>query len=56
VDVVVELEPGASHRALADLEDTLERLLERDVDVVLSDLLRDGVRREVEREGVSLLG
>jgi hypothetical protein len=34
----------------------LERLLDRDVDVVLVGLMRDSVRKEVLEHGVSLLG
>jgi len=56
VDVAVELKPGTPHRTLRHLEEDLERLLDRDVDVVLVSLMRDSVRKEVLENGVSLLG
>jgi predicted nucleotidyltransferase len=56
VDVAVDLEPGTPHRVLSELEEQLEHLFDRDVDVVLTNLLRDSVRREVDEHGVSLVG
>jgi uncharacterized protein len=56
VDVAVDLKPGTPHRTLRHLEEDLERLLDRDVDVVLVSLMRDSVRKEVQEHGVSLLG
>ena len=56
VDVAVDLEPGTPHRVLPELEEQLERLFDRDVDVVLRDLLRDSVRKEIDEHGVCLVG
>jgi uncharacterized protein len=56
VDVAVDLEPGTPRRVLSELELQLERLFDRDVDVVLRDLLRESVRTEVDEHGVSLVG
>jgi predicted nucleotidyltransferase len=56
VDVAVRLAPGITRRAevRASLEEELERLLRRDVDVVLEETLKPSVREVVEREGVAL--
>lgn len=56
LDIAVDLAPGTSHRVLAQLEEQLERLFDRDVDVVVKQLLRDRVRREVDEHGVTLVG
>ena len=56
VDVAVDLKPGTPHRVLSELELQLERLFDRDVDVVLRSLLRESVRNEVDEHGVSLVG
>ena len=52
VDFLVSLEPGRTLLDLARLETRLEKLLERRVDVVTPENLRDAVRQTVLREAV----
>jgi len=56
VDVLVSFEPGvrATVRSLARLESDLERIFQRDVEVVRADQLRPEVKRKVEEEAVPL--
>lgn len=58
LDVLVRPRPGARLGIfdLVALEDELEDLFERDVDVVTPGALSDGIRPRVEREAVALYG
>lgn len=52
VDLLVDLEPGRTLFDLAALEERLEQLLGRPVQVATARELRDSVRREAERDAV----
>ncbi|HEY0779074.1 MAG TPA: nucleotidyltransferase family protein [Gemmatirosa sp.] len=52
VDVLVDLDPGRTLFDLAALEERLERLLGRPVQVATARELRDPVRRAAERDAV----
>ncbi|HEY0776591.1 MAG TPA: nucleotidyltransferase family protein [Gemmatirosa sp.] len=52
VDLLVDLDPGRTLFDLATLEERLERLLGRPVQVATARELRDPVRRAAERDAV----
>ncbi len=52
VDVLVELEPGRTLFDLATLEERLERLVGRPVQVTTARALREPVRRAAEHDAV----
>lgn len=52
VDLLVTLEPGRTLLDLARLEDRLEKLLGRDVDVVTKEALQEPVRSAAMREAI----
>lgn len=58
LDVLVRMRPDARLRVfdLVALEDALEDLFDRDVDLVTPDALSDRIRPQVEREAVVLYG
>ena len=54
IDLLVDLEPGRSLLDLSGLQNELEELLERRVDVVTSQGLRERIRDRVLSEAVPL--
>ena len=52
IDFLVELERGRTFFDLAEIEERLEQLLGRPVQVATATLLRDPVRRSAERDAV----
>ena len=55
VDVAIELEDRPTLAVILDLETELERIFDRDVDLVLKAQAKPAVRAAIDREGVDLI-